>query len=105
MVGVIGDDEGGDILRRVLSDEGVDVSGVFVDDKRPTTRKTRIWASHRHQVVRIDRESKRKVSHGIVERMIDYIKARSAGVDAVLISDYAKGVISKDTVSAAAIGA
>lgn len=101
VVGVVGDDEGGDILRRVLSGVGVDVSGVFTDDKRPTTRKTRIWASHRHQVVRIDRESKRKVSHAIVERMIDYIVRESAGVDAVLVSDYAKGVISKETVAAA----
>lgn len=101
VVGVVGDDEGGDILRRVLSGVGVDVSGVFTDDKRTTTRKTRIWASHRHQVVRIDRESKRKVSHAIVERMIDYIVRESAGVDAVLVSDYAKGVISKETVAAA----
>lgn len=103
VVGVVGDDEGGDILKRVLSDEGIDISGIFVDDKRPTTRKTRIWASHRHQVVRIDRESNRKVSHSIVERMIEHIKSQSANVDAVLVSDYAKGVISKDTVSAAAL--
>ncbi len=101
VVGVVGDDEGGDILRGVLSDAGVDVSGVFTDDKRPTTRKTRIWASHRHQVVRIDRESKRKVSHSIVQRMIDFIRRESVGMDAILVSDYAKGVVSKETVSAA----
>lgn len=104
VVGVVGDDEGGDILRRVLSGAGVDVSGIFSDDKRPTTRKTRIWASHRHQVVRIDRESKRKVSHAIVERIIDFIKRGSADFDAVLVSDYAKGVVSKETVSAAVAG-
>lgn len=105
VVGVVGDDEGGAILRRVLSGAGVDVNGVFTDNKRPTTRKTRIWASRRHQVVRIDRENKRRVSHGIVQQMIDYISAESAGVDAVLVSDYAKGVISKDTVSAAVAAA
>lgn len=101
VVGVVGDDEGGDILRGVLSDAGVDVSGIVTDDKRPTTRKTRIWASHRHQVVRIDRESKRKVSHGIMQRMIEFIKRESVGMDAVLVSDYAKGVVSRETVSAA----
>lgn len=101
VVGVVGDDEGGAILRRVLDDAGVDIGGVFTDSKRPTTRKTRIWASHRHQVVRIDRESKRRVSHGIVEQMIDYITRESADVDAILVSDYAKGVVAKDTVSAA----
>jgi len=101
VVGVVGDDEGGEILRQVLSDEGVDVTGIFVDDKRPTTRKTRIWASHRHQVVRIDRESKRRVAHGIVERMIDHIGRASSDADAVLVSDYAKGVICRDIVAAA----
>lgn len=105
VVGVVGDDEGGAILRRVLGNAGVDISGVFTDGKRPTTRKTRIWASHRHQVVRIDRESKRRVSHSIVEQIIGYITRESAGVDAVLVSDYAKGVISKDTVSAAVMAA
>lgn len=101
VVGVVGDDEGGAMLRNVLSNAGVDVGGIFTDNKRPTTRKTRIWASHRHQVVRIDRESKRRVSHAIVQQMVDYISRESAGLDAVLVSDYAKGVISKDTVSAA----
>ncbi len=101
VVGVVGDDEGGAMLRGVLESAGVDVSGVFSDSKRPTTRKTRIWASHRHQVVRIDRESKRKVSQGIVAQMVDYIRRESAGMDAVLVSDYAKGVIAKDTVATA----
>lgn len=101
VVGVVGDDEGGRILRDVLGNEGVDVSGIFTDDKRPTTRKTRIWASHRHQVVRIDRESKRRVSHAIVERVVNHIQRHAAEFDAILISDYAKGVINKDTVSAA----
>lgn len=101
VVGVVGDDEGGAILRHVLADAGVDISGVLTDGKRPTTRKTRIWASHRHQVVRIDRESKRRVSHGIIEKMIGYISREAATMDAVLVSDYAKGVIARDTVSAA----
>lgn len=102
MVGVVGDDEGGRILRRVLVGEGIDIAGIFTDDKRPTTTKTRVWASHRqgHQLVRIDRESKHKVSHSIVEQIVDFIKQASTGVDAILVSDYAKGVISKATLSA-----
>jgi D-beta-D-heptose 7-phosphate kinase/D-beta-D-heptose 1-phosphate adenosyltransferase len=101
MVGVVGDDEGGGILRRVLSDAGVDVGGMLTDTGRPTTRKTRVWASRRHQVVRIDRESSDKVSHAIAGKMIDYIRSASKDADAVLLSDYAKGVISKDIVAAA----
>jgi len=103
MVGVVGGDDGGRTLLQVLTDEGIDVSGVFTDDKRPTTRKTRVWVQHRqgHQIVRLDRESKRKIPHGTVDRIVEYIKRQSANVDAILVSDYAKGVVSKETLLAA----
>lgn len=102
MVGIVGDDEGGQVLRQVLINEGIDVAGVFSDDQITTTRKTRVWATHRqgHQVVRIDRESKRGISPGMVDQLVDYITRTSANIDAILISDYAKGVISKETLSA-----
>ncbi|NLN78783.1 MAG: D-glycero-beta-D-manno-heptose-7-phosphate kinase [Armatimonadetes bacterium] len=101
VVGVIGDDEGGEILRRVLAAGGVDVNGVVADADRPTSRKTRIWASHRHQVVRVDRENNTAISGAVVRRMIDYIYSASKDVDAVLLSDYAKGVICSEVVAAA----
>lgn len=103
MVGVVGDDDGGRSLRKVLADEGIDVTGIFTDDKRPTTRKTRIWASHRqgHQIVRVDRESKLGISQDLIEKIVDQIKRKSAEVDAILVSDYAKGVVSHKTLSAA----
>lgn len=100
IVGVIGDDEGGAILLSKLKNAGVDTSGIFVDKNRPTTRKTRIWASHRHQVVRIDRESKRKISPSVVKKIIEYVNDCAGSIDAVLISDYNKGVATKDTVGA-----
>lgn len=100
IVGVIGDDEGGSILLSSLKNAGIDVSGIFVDKNRPTTRKTRIWASHRHQVVRIDRESKRKISPTIAKKISDYVNDCAGSIDAVLISDYNKGVATKDTVGA-----
>ena len=100
IVGVIGDDEGGSILLSSLKSAGVDVSGVFVDKHRPTTRKTRIWASHRHQVVRVDRESKRKISPGVVKKIIEYVSDCAASTDSLLISDYNKGVATRETVSA-----
>lgn len=103
MVGVVGDDEAGQTLRRVLADEGVNVTGVLTDDKRPTTRKTRVWVSHRqgHQIVRLDRESKRRIQHALMEHIVDYIRRESPSVDAILVSDYAKGVVSKETLTAA----
>ena len=55
LVGVIGDDERGAILKGELEQKGVNTAGIVVDDSRPTILKTRVVAQHQ-QVVRIDKE-------------------------------------------------
>jgi D-beta-D-heptose 7-phosphate kinase/D-beta-D-heptose 1-phosphate adenosyltransferase len=101
VVGVVGDDESGEILRSRLKERGVDVSGIFIDKTRPTTRKTRIWASHRHQVVRVDWESRRGIDPDVLERIVHYLQESADSADAVLISDYSKGMITQETAQAA----
>jgi len=91
-VGVIGDDERGAILKNSLEQKGIDTSGVLVDGTRPTTLKTRVVAGHQ-QVVRIDKEKTDHLSESMVRRMIDSIKMLMGKVDAVIIEDYGKGVI------------
>ncbi len=105
VVGVLGDDEGGRMLIRSLADAGMDVSGLVVDKSRPTTRKTRIWASHRQQVVRVDRESTRKVSPDVVGQVLFHIDRLASQADAIVISDYDKGVITSEIASAAILAA
>ncbi|MCE5324533.1 PfkB family carbohydrate kinase [bacterium] len=105
VVGVVGDDEAGEKLKSTLSASGIDTSGLFVDKKRPTTRKTRVWASHRHQavraqVVRVDWEDKHKISAGMVKRMVDFLENVAPDIDAILLSDYDKGVVMTDTIRA-----
>jgi len=101
LLGVIGDDEGGDILKDRLVRAEVDTSGLVVDSDRRTTRKTRIWASHRQQVVRVDRESKNRVPAGVTRELIEHIRQASSHAHAVLISDYDKGVVTRDVAQAA----
>ena len=55
--GVVGDDDAGRVLREKLKKNKIDLNGIVVDGKRPTTLKTRIVA-HNQQVVRVDREVK-----------------------------------------------
>ncbi len=100
IVGVIGDDEGGAMLRSCLEESGVNTGGLIVDKHRTTTRKTRIWASHQQQVVRVDQETLRKVSAGTIKRIAEFIYDAASGVDAILVSDYNKGVVSRDIVAA-----
>jgi rfaE bifunctional protein kinase chain/domain len=98
--GAVGDDAEG---RRVLGlFEGIDVdrSAAIVVRDRPTTRKTRIVA-HNQQVVRADWESVEALAAPDARRLRDMVARLAAECDAVILSDYAKGLISQDIVEAA----
>lgn len=92
LAGVIGKDTRGSILKDELKSRGIDVSGMVVDDSRPTILKTRVIAHHQ-QVVRIDKEKVEPLSQKISSRLIDYIKKKIDTIDSLLIEDYGKGVI------------
>jgi D-beta-D-heptose 7-phosphate kinase/D-beta-D-heptose 1-phosphate adenosyltransferase len=77
-------------LRRV----GASTSGVFVDAEMQTIQKTRIIARPRHQqIVRLDRENQRPFGNATLRRVREFVLAKSKKCDAVVISDYGKGVI------------
>jgi D-beta-D-heptose 7-phosphate kinase/D-beta-D-heptose 1-phosphate adenosyltransferase len=92
MVGVIGDDEHGAILKSELEQKGIDTRGMIADVSRPTTLKTRVVAHHQ-QVVRIDKENVNPLNNDVISRMIDHTKGIIDEMDAVIIEDYGKGVI------------
>lgn len=91
IVGVVGDDECGRALCSQLQSSGADVTGLVVDFSRPTTRKTRIIA-HSQQVVRVDRESRKKLPERTVKQVVAKLKEQVAGADIILFSDYDKGM-------------
>jgi D-glycero-beta-D-manno-heptose-7-phosphate kinase len=93
IAGVVGTDERAGILKEGLLEKGINIDGVVSDDSRPTTLKTRVVAHHQ-QVVRIDREKIEVISSGILDKMISSIKNMIEEMDAVIIEDYGKGVIS-----------
>ncbi len=91
-VGILGDDDPGRRLTELLEGLGVGV-GHLVASSRPTTLKTRIIA-HNQQVVRADREDRSSIEHPLVERLLAGFESALAGAGAVIVSDYAKGVVS-----------
>jgi len=99
-VGTVGDDAFASDVRRMLHEESVDDRGVFTVRDRPTTRKTRIVA-HNQQVVRADWEQAAQLTPADRARIIGYVRERAAGCDAVILSDYAKGLLSAEVVEAA----
>ena len=95
MLGVIGDDEMGRLLRGELANWNIDVTGIVTDPTRPTTRKTRIVAQNQ-QVLRVDREQTQPVSSAITERLEQHVTELLPNYDAVLVSDYRKGALTAE---------
>jgi D-beta-D-heptose 7-phosphate kinase/D-beta-D-heptose 1-phosphate adenosyltransferase len=95
VAGVAGVGEDGRQLMKIFDQLGVDTTGVVQDASRPTTRKTRILAAHQH-VLRIDRETRREISRTTFDRLVAFLASRIAEVDVVLVSDYAKGVVTPE---------
>jgi D-beta-D-heptose 7-phosphate kinase/D-beta-D-heptose 1-phosphate adenosyltransferase len=65
------------------------------ESHRPTSIKTRVVA-HNQQVVRFDRESRKKLGSKSIEKILDFIKKMQGNYDAILVADYGKGVISAE---------
>jgi len=64
----------------------------LTDSSRITTTKTRIIARHQ-QIVRVDRERREPLSKNLEEKLIRAIKASLNAIDALVLSDYDKGVV------------
>lgn len=92
LVGVVGKDSSKDKLFRALRERGIGTDRIIVDEGRPTTLKSRIMA-HGQQVVRVDREKKDPLSNRLSQRVLESAKSIIHEVDALLISDYDKGVV------------
>ncbi len=95
--GIVGSDNMGRWLTGKLTEMGIDTAGVIVEHGRPTIVKTRVVAHHQ-QVVRFDREDKSPVSRNSLQRIIEYIKSMKDDLGTVIISDYNKGVFSKELI-------
>jgi D-beta-D-heptose 7-phosphate kinase/D-beta-D-heptose 1-phosphate adenosyltransferase len=92
LVGVTGLDASAEELLKIAQGFGIDTTGVLADAGRPTTLKTRIIA-HGQQVIRIDREVRAEIDDGLAKSILEYVRKRLSQVDGVILSDYAKGVL------------
>ncbi|MBI5698976.1 D-glycero-beta-D-manno-heptose-7-phosphate kinase [Candidatus Saganbacteria bacterium] len=93
LVGIVGRDSSGDKLGRALRNLGIDTRHLITTSERPTTLKSRIIAGSQ-QVVRVDREEKDRVSEKLSRQILSAASQLIKKVDAVIISDYGKGVLS-----------
>lgn len=91
--GVIGDDDDGRAIRACLGAAGIVTKGLIADKSRITTVKTRVVARHQ-QIVRVDHERREPLRDALEESLIRRIKTALGRLDALVISDYDKGVVS-----------
>ncbi|MGV8018832.1 MAG: bifunctional heptose 7-phosphate kinase/heptose 1-phosphate adenyltransferase [Ignavibacteria bacterium] len=94
LIGVIGNDGAGKILRDEMRNLGQDTSGLITDSSRPTTCKTRV-ISDSHHLIRIDSESKQDISAQIEAQIISKLGEISSDTNYIILQDYNKGVLTK----------
>jgi D-beta-D-heptose 7-phosphate kinase/D-beta-D-heptose 1-phosphate adenosyltransferase len=105
--GVVGNDEMGRKIVQDLHKMGIDTKGIVIEPDWITTVKTRIIAQQQ-QVVRYDREIVRPIRPEALKKILSLLEDRIHELDAVLISDYGKGVVCQelvDRVRSLALGA
>ena len=98
LCGLIGADDVGRRIRSELAGLRIGVDGLATDRSRPTTQKTRVIA-HSQQVVRFDREQRREIPPAVERRLLSVIRRRIGRAHGVVVSDYAKGVVTESLMS------
>lgn len=95
-IGVVGSDSAAASILEELERAGINSEGVLTDPVRTTTRKSRLMsAEHRQQVFRFDEETTDDISPADENRILARVRERLPMAQAVICSDYSKGVLTK----------
>ncbi|MBP7796253.1 MAG: D-glycero-beta-D-manno-heptose-7-phosphate kinase [Elusimicrobiales bacterium] len=100
LVSVIGrDDTASELISLLNEKKNIDTGYIVQSNDQKTIKKTRIVAEHQ-QIVRVDREIKFSYSQSIKNKFISSIDSViKNGIDAIILSDYGKGVLSKEIIN------
>ena len=93
MMAVCGTDLGGTHLIELLDRSQIDTDLILTSSHRMTTIKTRIVADQQ-QIVRVDREELLMISDKECKKLLSNLEACWDSFDAIIISDYKKGLLS-----------
>ncbi len=96
LVGIIGDDGAGADLLRLCASSGIDTRSIVRTDQRRTTRKLRVLG-HSQQLLRLDWEDARPCDADLCARLLEGLASQLP--DAVILSDYAKGVLTPQIIA------
>jgi len=97
LCGIVGDDENGRKMYRRIAERGIQTQGIFFEQGRQTTVKTRIIAHHPHyqQLVRVDRETTDHPKASTFRNLSKFLTEKMEDFDGVVFSDYGKGLLTR----------
>jgi D-beta-D-heptose 7-phosphate kinase / D-beta-D-heptose 1-phosphate adenosyltransferase len=106
-VGVIGGDDAGNMIKTAFAEFRKTIEPhLVVDRSRPTTRKVRFVSEHySSHLLRADWETAKPVAVDVEGELVDLVAATLPRVGAIVISDYAKGVLTPRVIRAVIDGA
>lgn len=96
-IGIIGYDNDGSIFTSLLNGAGILSDCIVMDEKRPTTAKTRVIAQNQH-VVRIDKEFKEDISKETEDKLFELFLSHLQTLDGIILQDYNKGVLTESLI-------
>jgi D-glycero-beta-D-manno-heptose-7-phosphate kinase len=104
MLSLIGTGTDAVILRELLEARGIHMDAVIADAAYTTIRKTRVIARNQ-QVVRVDREMRRGFTEAQLATALHHIEALLPSLDALILTDYDKGLLTQPFVDAVIVRA
>lgn len=98
MIGVIGDDHYGNILMQILRNSNISDDGIYTEENRPTTVKTRVMGNNQH-IVRLDRESNKPIDSELNQTIFHGLFGMRENLAGIIFEDYNKGVITTELIT------
>jgi len=95
MVGIVGKDTTKNKLASELKKRNIDISGLIEDENKRTIQKVRVFGKTQ-QLLRFDYEKKGDIDEKTEKKVFDFLLNKIDEIDAIIISDYAKGTITKN---------
>lgn len=93
LIGCVGEDSAARQLKALLKKREIRTDPLIVVADRPTTTKTRV-VGNRQQMLRLDDERTHELGDAVEKRLVEAVDASLEGADGLILSDYAKGVLS-----------
>ena len=97
LAGVVGEDREADLFRSLMAEQKMSPDGLLKINSRPTTVKTRV-IGHSQHITRVDRESKVYLDAEEQKKLMDLVREQVPRVDAVILQDYNKGVLTPEII-------